>query len=371
MATPFLFIQPCLIQDQLDNFSAHRNYLTPDFEIVSYHLQEEISMQSNRHYRWWTVALLAVLTLVGCAPRVGQGTTAAQEGTEQLAVDLPALVIDIDAAGTPTVGGAPLAALGAAFGVAGLDAVTLTPQQVETLTAANIQHLQINNLPDGLKLLVNGQEIPTVSWDVDSLTALQGLSSQLGEGVPPVLQQLLPALGKVGVGVTVRLPLAQGAEMIPLEATGAVTATAQTTDQTFLESVGVAPRLNIPVTYAADGSWTVGGLTDTEWVAVSGQSFWESLRLPADTIATLTGAGVTEMVVSTDPEGIHLSVNGQQLPFINWGEGKLAYALNLAAQAGLLGDLGGGDTEAVAGAVESLLPIVTGSEVEIHVLLPQ
>jgi hypothetical protein len=218
---------------------------TTAFAIRSYHPQEEISMQSNRHYRWWAVALLAVLTLVGCAPRVGQGTTAAQEGADQLAIDLPALVIDIDQAGTPTVGGAPLAALGASFGVAGLDAISLTPEQVETLTAANIQHIQINNLPDGLKLLVNGREIPTISWDADSLTALQSLTSELGAGVPPILQQLLPALGNVGVGVTVRLPLAQGAELIPREATDAVTATAQTTGESFLESVGVAPRLNI------------------------------------------------------------------------------------------------------------------------------
>jgi hypothetical protein len=329
-------------------------------------------MQPKRHHRWLVVAAIFVLTLAGCAPRPGQGEAAAQPGADQLVIDLPTLLIDVDQNGSFSVGGVPLAALASSFGVAGLETLSLPPEQVTTLTDANIQHFQINNGPDGLKLLVNGEEIPTLVWDDESLAALQGLAGELGEGVPPILQQLLPVLGRVGVGATVRFPLAQAAELIPLEVTGeAASATAAAEAQeAFLASVGTPARINIPVQYAADGSWTVADMTDTEWIALTGQTFWESLRLPEELIGDLTAAGVSEMVVSTDQNGIHIAINGQQLPYISWGEGRLSHALGLAAQAGLLGDIGGEDVGSLAAAIEALLPMITSSEVQIHVFLP-
>lgn len=329
-------------------------------------------MPSNRLVQWLVLAALAILALTACAPRPGQGEVAAMADADQLAVDLPALVIDIDNNGVPTMGGVPLAALASSFGAAGLEDLQLTPEQVQTVIDANIQHLQVNNTPAGLALLVNGEAIPTLVWDAESLQNLQSLAGQLGDGIPPVVGQLLPVLGKVGAGVTVRFPLAQGAELIPLEVTGegSSAASAQAAQEEFLSSVGTPPRLNIPVHYAADGNWTVAGMTDSEWIAVTGQSFWESLRLPADLITSLTAAGVSEMVVATDEAGIHLTINGQALPFIDWGEGKLSHAIELAVQAGLLAGVGGGDTDSLVTAIEGLLPMITSSQIELHVFLP-
>lgn len=329
-------------------------------------------MQPKRLHWWLVVVAIIALALAGCAPRPGQGETAAQPGADELAIDLPALIIDVDPNGSFSVGGVPLAALASSFGVAGLETLSLPPEQVATLTDANIQHVQINNQPAGLKLLVNGEEIPTLVWDDESLANLQGLVGELGDGVPPILQQLLPVLGRVGVGVIVRFPLAQAAELIPLEVTGEGAAATAATEaqQAFLASVGAPPRINIPVQYAADGSWTVAGMTDTEWIAVTGQSFWESLRLPEELIADLTAAGVSEITVSTDDDGIHVAIDGQQLPYISWGQGRLSHALRLAAQAGLLGEIEGEDAGSLAAAIEALLPMITGSEVQIHVFMP-
>lgn len=328
-------------------------------------------MQPKRLYWWLALAMLGILALSACAPRLGQGDTAAQAGADQLSIDLPALVIDFDTSGVPSVGGAPLATLAGAFGVAGLEAVALTPDQISTLTAANIQHLQVNNTPDGLNLLVNGAAIPTLVWDGESLGALQTLAENMGDGIPPIVQQLLPVLGRVGVGVTVRFPLAQGAELIPQEgaASGAAAAEAETARQAFLSSVGAPPTINIPVFYAPDGSWQVADMTDSEWIAVTGQSFWESLRLPEQMISDLTAAGVSEITVSTDADGIHLAINDQSLPHISWGEGRLANAIGLAAQTGLLGDAD--DAAGILSAVDALLPLVTGSQVQLHVFLPE
>ncbi len=327
-------------------------------------------MQPKRLKQWLALAVLAVLVLSGCASRPGQGQTAAQEGAA-LAVDLPALVIDLQPDGSLSLGGAPLATLAASFGVAGLDAVQLTPEQVTTLTDANIQHIQINNLPDGLKLLVNGEEIPTLVWDAESLAALQELASQVGEGVPPILQQLVPVLGNVGAGITVRVPLAQGAELIPLEITGegSAAADAEAAQQAFLESVGTPAQIRIPIIYAADGSWQLADMSDSEWIALTGQSALESLRLTPELIASLRAAGVSGLTVSTDADGVHLTVNDQALPYLSWGEGRLGHAISLAAGAGLL-DAAGDDPAALTAAVEALLPIITTSQVEIQLILP-
>ena len=328
-------------------------------------------MRSKRLGGWLVLLALAFFALAGCAPRPGQGQTATQEGTSQFAVDLPALVIDVDSEGNLTTDGIPLAALAASFGVTALDTLKLTPEQVAQLTAANIQHVQIDNLPDGLKVLVNGEEVPTLVWDANSLAVLQSLLGTVGDGVPLVVQRLLPLISKLGAGITVRFPLAQGAELIPLTVSGEGTAasTAQAAQQAFLESVGSPRQLGAPIGYAADGSWRVAGLSEAEWITLTGQSALESLRLPASLISKLTNAGVKTIVISTDPDGVHMTVNDQALPYLAWGEGRLSHALALAASTGLLDNLDG-DAAHLTTAIEALLPLITGSQVELRLTLP-
>lgn len=327
-------------------------------------------MHKMRVYLCSSLLVVAVLILVGCTPRPGQGETAALEGAEQLTVDLPAIVIDVDAEGGLSMGGVPLAQLGSAFGAAGLDALQLDAETVAQMTAGNLQHFQINNRPDGLKLLVNGQEIPSLAWDDETLTQTNELVGMLGGALPPAITSLLPALSRLGTGVVVRFPVAEGQEAIPLEVIGENSAAgeAEAARAAFLESVGTPGRIGVTVFYEPDGSWRVADLTDAEWTTITGQSFWQSLRLPASTIATLTEAGVTEITLATDETGIHLALNGMKLPYINWADGKLNHVIGLAVQMGVLGE--DADTEGLVSAIQQLLPMVTSSQLEIRVVLP-
>jgi hypothetical protein len=317
---------------------------------------------------------LAVFAFSACAPRAGQGEVAQMPGAEQFAVDLPAIVLDIDAEGNPSLAGAPLAQLGASLGASGLQEFSLPADVVARLTGANVQHIQINNTASGLRLLVNGQEIPSLAWDGESLQTAQGFVGSMGGSLPAGLDALLPSIGKLGVGVILRFPPGQGAELIPLEVTGEGSAAAEAEAATaaYLESVGDPAMITIPIFYEADGGWTVAGMTDAEWTALTGQSFWSALRLPPDTIASLSEAGVTEMTLSTDSEGLHLAVNGNPLPHLSWGGGKLNYVIDLASGAGLLDAVAAGEEQAAAvEAIKQLLPILTSSNVTLHVILPQ
>ncbi len=58
----------------------------------------------------------------GLCATATSGVTSTQLETEDLVVDLPALVIDIDADGNPSVGNVPLAQLGDTFAPGAMDA---------------------------------------------------------------------------------------------------------------------------------------------------------------------------------------------------------------------------------------------------------
>src|SRR3954470_16242388 len=123
-------------------------------------------MQKRRLLSWLTLLSVAVIVLAGCAPRATSGLTAGQAGDNSLVIDLPALVIDINADGNPSVGNVPVAQLAATIpGAAGqLDKLVAPAATVKMLTDSNIQHIQIDNSPNGLLILVNGEPIPSVKW---------------------------------------------------------------------------------------------------------------------------------------------------------------------------------------------------------------
>jgi len=167
-------------------------------------------MLKRRLLSWLTLLSVAIIVLAGCAPRATSGLTVGQAGESDLVVDLPALVIDIDEAGNPSMGNVPLAQLGATFAPGMLDTLVVPAETVAMMTESNIQHIQIDNSPEGLLLLINGEPIPSIKWDGEILSTTGGLISQLGAGAP-VLEQMLPVIANLGLGVIVRFPTQEGA----------------------------------------------------------------------------------------------------------------------------------------------------------------
>src|SRR5215217_6373140 len=98
-------------------------------------------MQKRRLLSWLTLLSVAVIVLAGCAPRASSGLTTSAAGDSSLVVDLPALVVDIDAAGAPSIGNVPLAQLGAHFAPGMLDSLVVQPNVVQMMTDSNIQHI--------------------------------------------------------------------------------------------------------------------------------------------------------------------------------------------------------------------------------------
>jgi hypothetical protein len=329
-------------------------------------------MHKRRLLSWLTLFTVAVIVLAGCAPRATSGVTAGQAAPESLVVDLPALVIDIDSAGQPSVGNVPLAQLGATFAPGMLDSLVVPSDMVSLMTESNIQHLQIDNTPNGLLLLINGEPIPSIKWDGQILSETGGLISQLGAGTS-VLEKMLPVIANLGFGVIVRFPLQEGVAAIPTYVEGGEAAlAARQAQENFLATVGeTPPTITLPVFYDADGGWRVGDLTDAEWTNLTGLPL-QAARLQPAMIQSIISSGITEVSIFTDEAGLHLSINGRPLPYIGWADGEINHLLDLAEQLGLWNTLAdsGMNMGEVIGMVETLLPAVQSTNTNINVYFP-
>jgi sulfur carrier protein ThiS len=324
-------------------------------------------------------ALLAVVLIVAaCAPRAGGGETLLLPGAEDLTLDLPSVIIDFDRDGVPSFADIPLADLGNEFAPGMLDTLAVPASTVQFLVDKGIQHIQISNDPSGLLVLVNGRAIPSLKWGNGELAntakAIDLLGVELGPGTA-VVEELLPLITHLGVGVITRFPTAEGLAEIPFESeqsTDALVAVQQA-QQSFLQTVNRAPTISVPIVYDAQGSWRVGDLTYAEWISLTGMPIFDSFRLRPEAIDSLIRSGVTEFAVSTDVDGIHVSINGQPLPYLGWADGELNNALALAEQAGVWDMLAAQNinVEDVLAMVDTILPVVQATEITITAHFPE
>jgi hypothetical protein len=290
-----------------------------------------------------TLLLAVTLTLSGCSARAGAGETAViapltdQLGGAPLLADLPALVITYSDAGEPSIGSAPLGDLQALVPATLLSQLTVDQATIDRLVNAGIQHVQISNTPSGLRILVNGQPLPTLVWDAKSLDALLQILEPIEPSAVAALGNLLDTTTNIGVGVVVELPVPAGAAAIPLIVTGegSNAAAAEAAQQAFVARAGGTPVVQIPVRYADDGTWTVQGLTDTEWQALTGLPFGY-VRLNPELIAGAVSAGINQVIVWTDRDGIHVTLGERELPYLRWGDGGIQTLLDLALRLGVM-----------------------------------
>lgn len=326
---------------------------------------------------WGTLLIVSTIALSGCGARAGAGETAAiapltdQLGGAPLLADLPSLVITYNSVGEPSIGATPLSDLRALAPAALISQLTLDQATIERITAAGIQHIQLSNTPTGVRILVNGQALPTVVWDANSLDTLLELLAPIEPAAVASLGTLLDAITNLGIGLAVRMPTPESVQDIPfiVEGAGSNAAAAQEAQHAFLTSAGEAPVVQIPVKYAADGTWTVQGLSDTEWQALTGLPFGY-VRLNPDLVQGALRAGITQVIVWTDSEGIHVTIGDRDLPYLRWADGGIRTLLDLGMRLGIIPD-DMIDSDVVDMALEQWLPALQSTILRIVVTFPQ
>lgn len=328
--------------------------------------------QRGRSVGLVVILLVALLVMAGCGPRATGGELAAASDGSQIVIDLPALVIDIQPDGQPKLGEQTLSELGALVGQSqAVQALTVPQDTLDFLVASNIQHVQIDNTPEGLLILVNGQPIPSLAWDGEKLVATADVLETLGGGVA-LLDKVLPLITNIGIGAIMRFPVAEGADAVPLVAVDdEVAARAMAAQQEFLDMVQTPPTFLVTIQYAEDGTWSVADLTQADLVQLIPVPL-DALNLDAGTIQQLDAMGISEIALQTNADGIFISINGQTLPYITWADGRVNHLLELAQQTGLLAPILGDDPNmgALMDYIESILPAVQASEISLRVVFP-
>lgn len=345
----------------------------------------------QKRVTFWAVPLLVVaIAFSGCTARIDAGSMV-ERGPDEFYIDLPPIVIDYASDGTASIGELshmivgnveqppgmlyvpePGVRLGLATLLYGL---SLPSMWVQHFTASNLQHLRVANGDEGILLFANGQRIPSLVWEEESLAATGEAVSALGVGVP-ALNKVLPLVRNFNLGIVLRFPVQEGVDVIPLSGVeeSAEVTMARMLQQQVLETLGGAlPTIDIPILYHTDGSWTLGELSDVDWTVLTSTPFY-ALRLPPDLISGLTDSGIYTVTLSTDPDGIHISLNGIGLPYLSWGSGEVQNVLALSKQLGVFDSVSalvpGADMDSVLSLVENLFPIIQATNANITIYLP-
>jgi hypothetical protein len=175
------------------------------------------------------------------------------------------------------------------------------------------------------------------------------------------------------LGVIIRFPLQDGVATIPTYVEGGTAATAaKQAQEQFLASVGnTPPTITLPIIYDANGGWRVGDLSETEWTNLTGLPLQAAHLQPA-MIKGIISSGITEVSIFTNGEGLHLSINGRELPYIGWADGEINHLLDVSDQLGLWNTLAdsGMNMGDVISMVETLLPAVQSTNTNINVYFP-
>ncbi len=252
-----------------------------------------------------------------------------------------------------------------------LSAANLGPDTAAALASAGIQHIQIDNTPDGLLVLVNGKPIPSLAWDGESLVTTAEVVEQVGGPSVALLDKLLPLIGKMGLGVIVRAPVPEGADRLPLVNMDSESAErAMSAQAEFLKAVVTPPTFAVAVNYAPDGSWELAGISKEDLASIV-PGLGDALPSDPALIQTMNGMGIDQLGFSTNEDGFFISINGKNLPYVTWADGRINNVLDLALQSGMLdAALGGMDADAIMQYVDALLPAILASQISLNVNFP-
>jgi sulfur carrier protein ThiS len=273
------------------------------------------------------LALMVVVTLLASA--CGAATVPTGEETtdsgQRFQISLPRLVIDVDDNGAMSVGGLSMGAVNKLLPGLQLPETVVDPYYVNWMKNTNVQHIELVSGKDGIYVFINGEAMPYLTWEGDSLKNLGTVMGLAGLPYGQLITKLMPIIQRTGVNVVVKFPAQEGAAEIamrdPTQAPQAAEPVAS--DQP------AALVTKVDVNYDENGVPMLAGMTTRDLAAAG---LYLPLELTPQTLAQLKTAGVTAMEFKTTPNGVVILVNGEALPQIAWNDALLNNGANMYAQ---------------------------------------
>lgn len=282
-----------------------------------------------RTFRTVVAVLIASLILSACSGGSGSGSTM---------FNLPSVPVSVDANGNGT-------ALGFSIGYLGLQ-----PALIGQLQQADVQVLEIRVGYNGIFIYANGQPLPYIHWTDESVAQLQNVLSNTAGAEQAATY--LPWLRRIGVGVRISLPLAAGAAELDVPSwKGEELATTETPAATTIGPIQFAG-----LAYDSNGNPSIEGVPLAEIEQALGASL--GLNMPPMVMQILQAVGAQQLTVSTQPNGIDLSIDGNALPGIAYDTARLNNVLPIASP--LAGP-------AMADTLATVVPQLPGADIDLIV----
>lgn len=285
-------------------------------------------MRRTRVYLIVILALALTVTACGAQGTEGQLPESTLDVLESVSsfvpeVNLPPVVLRYNEQGVPSVLGLSTTNITAFTGV-NLSVLELDPLFIDWFTRSNLQHIELEYRDDGLFVYANGELLPSIGWDSQSLNNAVEIAPMLGVQNTATLERLIPILQRLGLDLVLQFPVSSGSESIPLHQGEAAFPT--------VEGAGEgAPVIHLGLEYNENGLPSVMGLTSRDLSALTGLNL-SFIELSEANISVLQALNLQTLGLETRPDGLYVLVNGQALPHLAYSPQQIDALVNLYVQ---------------------------------------
>ncbi len=313
-------------------------------------------MQSKTRRFWPAIILLVLITVTftGCGGDSVEGLTT---GVVDLAADvmprvnLPRITLNYNEAGVPSVFRIQPSSFGLTF-------LNLPQETVNQLVERNVQHLELEVTSGGLLIYINGQALPYVAWNEDSLAYIGDTVDQLDlMQFDSTIAKAMPLLSKLGIDVVAAFPVPSGVEEIPVR---------DRSERTLAEEADLGEPtavLHALIQYDQDGIPSIADITSRE-IGELAQIDLASVELNSEIMSMVEAAGIQQVAAATASDGLYVLINEQEVLQIAYNEPHLMNAVDAYAQ------LTGAQDEPLTTLLRNVMPIVYGADIDLVVELP-
>lgn len=190
---------------------------------------------------------------------------------------------------------------------------------VAQLQAAGVQQLEARWGRNGVHIYVNGEELPYVEWNSETAGKLQDIIRNV-PGLPNAgtIASALPWLRRVGSGVKIQIPPAEGVEKMQIPAWKGETAIAP---QEAPAAPTIGPLVLDSISFDKDGKGYNAG--------VPLESLGAPVNLPPNVMQMINSMGIQKLQIKTEPDGLNVAVNDGALTKLAYDSAALERLLKL------------------------------------------
>lgn len=310
-----------------------------------------------RFFRLLALMLMASLLLSACGAATAPTVPEEVEDGQRFLLSLPRLMVDIDDQGQASVGGLSIDAVNSLMPGLALPDMAVNPFYVDWMRNTNVQHMELVSGDNGVFVFINGEPLPYLGWDGESLGNLAVVSGLANMPYGDLIGKLAPIIQRTGLDIVVNFPTQEGTTEIalrdPSAPIAAPEAAASEQPATFIT--------RIDVKYDENGVPTVAGINTRDLAQAAG--LYLPVELTPESLAQLKAAGVSEMRLVTGDNGVFMTVNGQPLPHVAWNDTILSNTAGLYEQMN--------PESPYIALAKLLLPELDNLDIDLRLLFPQ